>query len=136
MAAMEQAELDRIARAHGIRMILLFGSSVTGKTHARSDADVAVLLARPHLALDEHARLLRDLQRVFPDRELDVAILNRADPLFLKKVLEHCRLLQGSPRDLQRLRLYAFKRYHDHRKYLEMERRFVAHALEERAPRG
>ncbi len=34
-------------------------------------------------------------------------------------------------RALQRLKIYAFKRYQDHRKYLEMERRYV-----ERSPRG
>jgi predicted nucleotidyltransferase len=130
MAAMDPADLDRVAHAHGIRLILLFGSSVTGKTHPRSDVDVAVLLERPDLSLEDHARLLGDLQHIFPRQELDLAILNRADPLFLKKILEHCRLLHGAPRDLARLRLYAFKRYHDHRKYLELERRFVTRAVE------
>ncbi len=126
----EKLALDRIAATHGIRLILQFGSTVTGAVHPRSDVDVGVLLDRPHMPLDEHTRLLVDLQRLFPGAELDLAILNHADPLFLKKVTEGCRLVYGSPRLLQRLRLYAFKRYQDHRKYLEMERRFVARALE------
>jgi hypothetical protein len=37
---------------------------------------------------------------------------------------------------LRRLQLLAFKRYQDHRKYLDLERRFVAGALTGAAPRG
>ena len=32
--------------------------------------------------------------------------------------------------------LYAFKRYQDHRRYLDLERRFVAEALAAATPRG
>jgi predicted nucleotidyltransferase len=123
------AELDRIARAHGIRLLLQFGSTVTGRVHARSDVDLAVLLERPSLTLAEHGALVHDLQALFPDREIDLALLNHADPLFLKQVMDTCRLLYGTPADLRRLQLLAFKRYQDHRKYLELERRFVADAV-------
>lgn len=66
------------------------------------------------------------MQRVFPDREVDLAVIDHADPLFLKKILENCRLLYGDPRRLQRLRIYAFKRYQDHRRFLDLERAFIA----------
>jgi len=125
-----------IARKHGIRLLLQFGSTVTGAVHPRSDVDLAVLLERPAPSLAELADLLHDLQRGFPGREVDLAILNRADPLFLKQVTERCRLLHGEPRELRRLMLLAFKRYQDHRKYLEIERRFVAAALTDAGPRG
>ena len=63
---------------------------------------------------------------------MDLAILDRADPLFLKKVLERCRLLAGSPRRLAKLKIYAFKRYQDHRPYLALERAYVDRVLEQR----
>jgi predicted nucleotidyltransferase len=122
-------DLDRVARRHGIRLLLQFGSSVTGKTHPGSDVDLAVLLERPALALEEYADLVHELQALFPGREVDLAVINHADPLFLKQVTDTCRLLHGAPGDLQRLKLLAFKRYQDHRRYLELERRFVADAL-------
>lgn len=123
-------DFQDVARAHGIRLLLQFGSSVTGTMHVASDVDLAVLLERPDPDLDEYVALIRDLQALFPDREVDLAILNRADPLFLKKVTESCRLLYGAEVDFQRLRLRAFKRYQDHRKYLKLEQRFVADALD------
>ena len=69
--------------------------------------------------------VLQDLQSLFPGREVDLAVLNHADPLFLKKVTERCQLLTGSPARLQRLQLYAFKRYQDHRRFLALERDYV-----------
>lgn len=129
---MTTPDLDTIARAHGVALLLQFGSSVTGRLHARSDVDLGVLLDRPRVTFDELGELISDLGRLFPGREVDVAVLDHADPLFLKKVMETCRLLHGDPRRLQRLKIYAFKRYQDHRRYLELERAFVARRLASR----
>lgn len=124
-----QADLAAIAQKCGIRLVLRFGSSVTGKAHPRSDVDLAVLLDRPLLSLREHADLLCDLQQLFPGQEVDLALMNHADPLFLKKITDDCQILYGLPRELQRLKIYAFKRFQDHRKYFEMERRYAARFL-------
>jgi hypothetical protein len=77
----------------------------------------------------EQAELAADLQSIAPDRRVDLSLINRADPLFLKKILEHCALVHGSPRRLHELRMYAFRRYQDHRRYLAMEREYVARAV-------
>lgn len=118
-------ELEAIAHKHRARLILRFGSTVSAKTHARSDVDIAVLLDHPDLSLRERAELLHDLQTLFTDRDVDMVILNRADPLLLKQVSDRCVRLYGSEREFQRFRLLAFKRYQDHSRYLEMERRYV-----------
>ena len=121
-----QAELSATAMKYGVLLILQFGSSVTAKIHARSDVDIAVLLDRPEISFQEHADLLDDLQRLFPEAEVDLALINHADPLFLKKITDDCRILYGPIEKLQRLKIYAFKRYQDHRKYFDMERRYAA----------
>ncbi|MBI3458250.1 MAG: nucleotidyltransferase domain-containing protein [Candidatus Rokubacteria bacterium] len=126
---MDATRLDEIARRHGIRLLLGFGSAVSGRLHPRSDLDLAVLLEQPGLSFREFADLQRDLQTLFPGREVDLAVLNHADPLFLKQVTERCTLLHGSPRRLQELKLYAFKRYQDHRRYLALERHYVTRIL-------
>ncbi|MEI8189554.1 MAG: hypothetical protein WCI75_07545, partial [candidate division NC10 bacterium] len=79
--------------------------------------------------LREHAELLQGLEPLFPDRELDLVLINHADPLFLKKITDTCRLLHGPPEKLQALKLYAFKRYQDHRKFFELERQYAARFL-------
>jgi len=123
------------AKKHGIILLLRFGSSVTGRLHEHSDVDLAVLLERVPRSLEAHSALLQDLQQLFPNREVDLALLNHADPLFLRKITEACQLLYGSPRALQHLKIYAFKRYQDHRKYLALERKYVERSLENLAVR-
>jgi hypothetical protein len=44
-------------------------------------------------------------------------------------------LLAGSPRDLALLRLYAFRRYQDHRRFLRLEERHLDRFLAARAGR-
>ena len=133
---MAPVDLPLIAERHGIRMLLQFGSTVTGQVHERSDVDLGVILARSSIGLRERAELEHDLQSLFPGRKIDLATLNHADPLFLKQATDNCRLLYGSEAELRRLKLYAFKRYQDHRRYLDLERRFVAEALAVTPTRG
>jgi predicted nucleotidyltransferase len=125
---------EAIARRHRARLLVQYGSTVTGRTHAASDVDVAVLFEGE----PDYARvggLLADLEGAFRGRDVDLGLLNHADPLFLKKVLESARLLAGTPRDLATLRLYAFRRYQDHRRFLRLEERHLDRFLAARDAR-
>lgn len=124
------AGFEPVARKRGIRLLLQFGSTVTGRTHAHSDLDVAVLLDAYPESLRAYGELAADLQPCFPGREIDLAILNRADPLFLKQITDTARLVYGSPHTFAELKLYAFKRYQDHRRFLDMERDYVRRQVE------
>jgi predicted nucleotidyltransferase len=126
---MDALALERVAREFGIELIVEFGSMVTGQVHPRSDLDLAILLGRSPLSFADLAHLRHELHLLHPHQEVDVAIINHADPLFLKKITERCRLLYGSPRRLAELKIYAFKRYQDHRRYLRLEREYVRRTL-------
>lgn len=121
--------LRELAQRFGIRIILQFGSTVTGATHDRSDLDLAVQVDTPALSFATILEMQEALQAQFPGREVDVAILNRADPLFLKKIIEGCRMLFGTSQDFACLRLHSFKTYQDFQPYLELERQSVARRL-------
>lgn len=121
--------LRDLAEQYGIRLILQFGSTVAGRGHEQSDLDLAIMQSRADLPLRSLLEIQQKVQTLFPGQEVDLAVINRADPLFLKKITEQCSLLYGAPRDLARLRMYAFKRYQDYRRLLELERRFVAGRL-------
>jgi len=118
-------DFEKIAKKHNLQLILLFGSAASSKLHPQSDIDIAVLSEKPDLSLESYSNLIFDFQKCFPKREVDLAIINRADPLFLKKITENCRLLYGNPQELARLKIYAFKRYVDHRRYFNLEKKFA-----------
>jgi predicted nucleotidyltransferase len=132
---MESAILREIASRHGVCLMLQHGSTVTGRVHAKSDVDIAAQFESDGNLFSQAAELGADLQEYYPGREVDVGFINRADPLFLKKVLERCQLLHGSTRALAELRMYAFRRYQDHRRFLALEPLFVTRSLERSAPR-
>ncbi len=121
--------LEHLARRTGIRLMLQFGSTVAGTHHPHSDLDIAIMFETGDVSLRVLSEISEELRELFPGREIDPAVVNRADPLFLKKITEQCRLLYGKEADLARLRLYALKRYQDHRRFLALERRFVSRRL-------
>jgi predicted nucleotidyltransferase len=117
--------LGALARRHGIALVIRFGSTVTGHTHPGSDVDLGVLFERFPTSLDEELQVIADLQALDPTRPVDVAVLNRADPLLLKQVTDHARLEYGTEARFDAFRRYAFKRYQDHRPYFDLERQYV-----------
>jgi predicted nucleotidyltransferase len=122
----QKKSLEALREKHGLRLVLLFGSQAGGAIHAASDLDIAVQsLHGGGLSTRAWLDLLDDLRGVFPDQSVDLAVVDRADPLFLKQITGRCSLLAGRERDYHELRLYAFRRYQDHKPYLAMERRFV-----------
>jgi len=126
---MDRRQLEPIAREHGVELLVQFGSSVRGTSHPQSDIDVGALFVRVPESLGDLAELSAALQPLFPDRAVDLAILNHADPLFLKQVAEGGVLLYGATARWRDFQLYAFKRYQDHRRFLQMERDYVNRAI-------
>lgn len=121
--------LRQFAERYGVRLLLQFGSTVAGPVHDRSDLDLAIQFTNPDVPFETVLDVQAALSDLFPGQDVDLAILNRADPLFLKKITEQCRLLYGSTQDLARLRLLAFKQYQDFLPYLDLERRYVSRRL-------
>jgi len=131
---MDPQRLDEIARRHDVELVVQFGSSVSGLMHPGSDIDVAVLYRRLPDSYAGLGDLEADLQALVPARKVDVGVLNHADPLFLKQVMDHAQLLYGSGQRFEQMKLYAFRRYQDHRPYLDMERAYVAREIAGRRP--
>ncbi len=120
-----------IARAHELSLVLQFGSTVGNRErHPGSDVDVAVRFSGKVPSFDKQLRLLQELQDVYPGEDVDLAVINHADPLYLNRITGNCRLLYGATRELQELKIYAFKRYQDHLPYFAMEQEFVHRYLD------
>ena len=126
---MDADGLAALARRHGVRLVVRFGSTVTGSTHAGSDLDLGVVTDRAELSFNALMDLTSDLQAFGNGREVDVAVLNHADPLFLKQVADNCERVFGSPDDVAAFKLRAFHRYQDYSRYLVLEQAFVDRRL-------
>lgn len=121
----QKNKIQKLAKKHGAKLILAFGSYVTKKTHKMSDIDIGVLLKENQIGFGKYADLAHDFEKIFPKKKVDLVILNHVDPFFLKKIMESAKLLYGKEQDFEKLGLYSFHRYQDYKKYLVLEENFV-----------
>lgn len=97
----------------GLRLVLLFGSAASGKTHRRSDIDIAFLYDRPVDILE----LTNQVIRLLHTDSVDVVDLRRAGPLLKFSVVKNGVLIyereQGMSNEFYSL---AFRMYVDAKK--------------------
>jgi len=126
LTRMQKEGLHCLRKTYAAQFIVVFGSAVKGNLHTGSDLDIAVFFDPQESYGGERIQyrsldLMGDLQKLFPEREVDLVTLNGADPLLLKQVTSECRLLSGELSAFQQFRIYAFQRYQDYRPYLHRE---------------
>ena len=117
------------ARAHELELVVLFGSRAAGRARADSDADLAVRSRSGLLSARAFLDVAGALRCVFPEAEVDLVDLRRADPLLLRHIFTGGVPLFEETGVFSAMRLHAFHRYHDYRPLLRLERRAVRRAL-------
>jgi predicted nucleotidyltransferase len=105
----------------------LFGSQARGTAQARSDVDVAVYLDPAtdlHRGFGVDAEIAADLMSALGRNDVDVVLLNRADPVLYHRVLrDGIRLITRDEKASARREGYALSRYFDFLPQLEKIRR-------------
>jgi predicted nucleotidyltransferase len=105
--------LAAAAERLGLRLVVRFGSRAVGAVPPptpESDLDIAVLAGERQLSATE---LFLELEGAFPGVELDLALLNDADPLFRYEVLRRSDLLFGDPDLYAEYQAYAYRDFVD-----------------------
>jgi len=127
---LSQAQLESIAKRHDLRLIVLFGSQVSGRTHPESDVDVAVLTRRP-ISDSKRLALWRDLGDVL-GAEVDLTFLDRVGPVLQNRIAREGKLLYEAGRyEWETYRSYLLRRYWDSAKFIEATERYVARRVQE-----
>lgn len=114
----------------------LFGSQARGTAQARSDVDVAVYVD-PKTDFDRgfglDAEIAADLMSALGRNDVDVVLLNRADPVLYHRVLrDGVRLLVRDGKATAGREGYALSRYFDFLPQLEKIRRAAQGRAERR----
>jgi len=116
--------LRPIARRYGLRLIVLFGSQVSGRLHPESDVDVAVW-ADGSLKFAQRLEMWRELSEAY-GAEVDLAVLDHAEPLLLYHVARNGRLLFENERGLwNEFKGYAYRYYWDTQKFRDALAQYI-----------
>lgn len=126
-----RAAAGRLGPELGCRLIVLFGSVVRREGRVPEDLDLGVLGTRPLDPVTVTNRLIQELGV----QQVDVAYLNRADPLLLAVVArDGIPLFEAQPGDFAQFASLALRRYADTRKFRESERQEIRDRLGRGAP--
>ncbi|MDP2909562.1 MAG: nucleotidyltransferase domain-containing protein [bacterium] len=119
IAEKQKKKIEEIARKYGLRLVLLFGSRVSGRTHKESDYDVAYLPEK-ELTGEEEIQLNYEFTNIFQYDRVDTVDIRKAPPLLLYAVFNECQILYKED-DLifPTRRAYAFKKYIEAKPMLE-----------------
>lgn len=115
----QKKEVAKIAKKHGLKLVMLFGSYATGENREDSDLDIA-LLGHKNINFNKFLKINRGLSEIF-ERDIDLSIMNRANPLLLRQVEQNALLLFGKENDFLKFKLRAFYRFHDYAPYFKIE---------------
>lgn len=103
--------IAEICRSYGVKLLLLFGSQVAGKTHRESDVDLAFSADRA-FDFENESRFNADLQAVVGSSRVDTVNISKTSPLLKKRIFdEHQALYVGDAFLYNSLASYAVKSY-------------------------
>ena len=117
----QKLRIAKIAKKFHLKLIIVFGSFANGKYRKDSDLDIAVLGSK-EVSFNEQIRLTNELFLVF-NKNIDLSVLNRANPLLLFQASKNSILLYGKREGFLKFKLYAFNVYNDYAPYFEMEKK-------------
>lgn len=122
--------LQPIAQKYGLRFIVLFGSVARGRVHEESDIDIGIYLERP-IAFGKRLNLWLELSEIFR-AEIDLAVLNHAEPVFGSLVSRDGKLLyEGKKYAWENWKSYKIRQYWDTKKFRDDLERYVARRVKE-----
>jgi len=117
--------LKNLAEKYGLSLVLLFGSRVTGKTHSKSDTDMAYFSDKP-LSLSQESSFFIDLLPVVREKNIDIVSLKKASPLLLKEIFDNAIVLYEARESLfSELRIYAYRKYFDSKKLFDIRSGYI-----------
>lgn len=117
----QKQKIEEIAKKYGLKLVLLFGSRVSGRIHKESDFDVAYLPEK-NLSFDDEIDVNLQFTFIFPQERyrVDTVDMRKAPPLLLFGIFRECQILfKKDDLIFPTHRAYAYKKYIEAKPFLE-----------------
>ena len=120
--------LEDLIKKYSIRLLIQFGSTVSGRTHNESDVDIAYLSVR-NLDLREEGQLIIDIADVFkfPVDKIELLKIKHASPLLLKEIfLNNIALYAENNTIFSQYKIYSIRLFEESKRIFENTARVVS----------
>ncbi|HAI74436.1 MAG TPA: hypothetical protein DCS28_00970 [Candidatus Moranbacteria bacterium] len=88
MIKLDGEKIKEIAEKYELKLLLLFGSQASGKTHPLSDFDFGYI-GKKRFNYKQKSKLARDLSVLIKFSDIEVVDLKSVSPLFLKEIVKN-----------------------------------------------
>jgi len=92
METLDKEKIEEIAKKHGLKLLLLFGSQASGKTHKFSDFDFG-FISKKELSYLDRSVLVHDLAGLVKNSKVEDVDLMKAGPFLLREIIRNNKLL-------------------------------------------
>ncbi|NOX97498.1 MAG: nucleotidyltransferase domain-containing protein [Nitrospirae bacterium] len=134
---LDQNRLRNICKEDNLSLVILFGSHSRGHADKNSDLDLAILADRKAINDDFEFSLLITFIHLIQKDNLDLVLLNRADPLLQFQIARYGTLLyEKSPGLFNWFKVQAMKNYDDAQKFIQLGEAYVQNFLRGKRSHG
>ena len=123
-------ELKIIAKEYNINLMILFGSYLTKNFTQDSDIDIAIQAENIKLINQHKLEILNKIVAAFNYQEIDLVLLNHADPLLKLQIAENGRLIyQKQDYLFNNFKVQAMNEHQDAKKFYALDEKFIENYL-------
>jgi predicted nucleotidyltransferase len=121
MESTQKEGIKELAKEFNLKLVLLFGSQSSSKTHKESDIDFAVLPEKG-LTFEQEISLNTKLSGLFGDAKIiDLINLRKVNPLLRYEIAKNSLLIYGKEKEFLGFKALAFRSYIEHLPLLALE---------------
>jgi len=126
-------KLKDLAKTYDLLFMVLFGSQSVGEVHPKSDIDIGIMFSESKYTMDKEIGIGVEIMDLFQTSNVDVVVLDFAEPLLLKEVAAFGIPLYERRRGLfDEYQLLFIKKFFDNAKFRRLADRRLDEFLKKR----
>jgi|SRR6056297_251984 len=119
-------KLINLCGKYQIKLMVIFGSFITEYFNHQSDIDLAVLATDINLIKDNKSIILKKLGNLFEHREIDLILLNHADPLLKFNIAAEGKIIYEKETGIyNKFKVRAMNEHNDAKKFYKLDKKYI-----------
>ena len=120
-----------------LSLLVVFGSYNSKKFNKNSDIDLAIKVEKPDNLLKNRTKILNEISEIFNYRDIDLILLNYAEPLIKYKIACEAKLLYEKEKGIfKKFQVRAMGEHNDAQKFYELDKKYINDFLEGKNKNG
>lgn len=129
--------LLKVFSDYELTLLIIFGSYNSDNFNKDSDIDLAIKVNAPEQIKKNRNEILAKISSIFDHRDIDLILLNYAEPLIKYKIACEGNLIYEKEKGLfKKFQVRAMSEHNDARKFYELDKKSINDFLEGRKKNG